>query len=50
MNEGRFICAWCGADLGPSGTEEDSHGICPDCLQKMALAREIERAMREQQQ
>jgi len=31
---GRFICAWCGKDLGPSGTPEDSAGICPKCLRE----------------
>ena len=33
--EGRFICAWCGRDLGPSGTERDSHGICSECDRKL---------------
>lgn len=28
---GRFKCAWCERDLGPSGTAEDSHGICKGC-------------------
>jgi len=32
----RIICAWCGKDLGPSyGTRENSHGICPDCAEKL---------------
>lgn len=34
-NAGHYICAWYGKDLGPSGTTEDSHGICPECLEKM---------------
>jgi hypothetical protein len=28
---GRFICSWCGKDMGPSNTPEDSHGICEEC-------------------
>lgn len=39
--KGRFVCAWCGRDLGPSGTREDSHGICAECERKL---RERERA------
>lgn len=27
----RYICAWCGRDLGPAYSDEDSHGICPKC-------------------
>lgn len=27
----RFICAWCGKDLGPTDTLENSHGICAEC-------------------
>ena len=33
--EGRYICAWCGRDIGPSGTAEDSHGICAACERKL---------------
>ena len=42
---GRYICMKCGKDLGPSGTEEDSHGICPKCLRKMDpdTARRVEK-------
>lgn len=40
-SRGRRICAWCGADLGPALTEDDSHTICEDCK------REIESAMPE---
>lgn len=29
--KGRIICAWCGRDLGPSGTRDDSHGVCAAC-------------------
>lgn len=32
--KGRILCAWCGRDLGPSGTDENSHGICNKCLRK----------------
>jgi hypothetical protein len=28
----RLICMCCGADLGPSDTDRDSHGICDDCF------------------
>jgi hypothetical protein len=28
---GRMVCAWCGRDLGFSGTVEDSHGVCVPC-------------------
>ena len=31
---GRFICAWCGRDIGPSGTERDDHRICGECGRK----------------
>ena len=31
---GRVICSWCGKDMGPSGTDMDSHGICAKCLDK----------------
>ena len=34
-NKGRLVCAWCGRDLGPSNTPEDSHGICEKCRRKM---------------
>ncbi len=34
-NRGRMICSWCGRDLGPSGTAQDSHGICADCDRKL---------------
>ena len=34
-NRGRMICAWCGRDLGPSGTAQDSHGICAACDAKL---------------
>lgn len=27
----RVLCAWCGADLGPTSTAKDSHGICAAC-------------------
>lgn len=27
----RVICSYCGKDLGPSPTPEDSHGICDTC-------------------
>ena len=30
----RMICAWCDADLGPSDTELDSHGICEPCRRR----------------
>jgi hypothetical protein len=30
-----MLCAWCGRDLGPSGTAEDSHGICRECDKKL---------------
>ncbi len=32
--KGRLICAWCTTDLGTSGTVEDSHGVCEQCLEK----------------
>ena len=32
---GRMLCAWCGRDLGPRGTDADSHGICADCERKL---------------
>jgi hypothetical protein len=28
---GRSRCSYCPADMGPSGTRGDSHGICPRC-------------------
>jgi hypothetical protein len=34
----KVICAWCQKDMGEkSGTCRDgiSHGICPDCLEKV---------------
>lgn len=31
----RRICAWCDADMGPSNTKEDTHGICGSCHEKM---------------
>lgn len=34
QHQGRMICAWCGKDLGTSGTPEDSHGICKKCEKK----------------
>jgi len=43
---GRFICAWCGKDLGPSGTPEDSHGICPECAAKLQEQTRQQRAIR----
>jgi hypothetical protein len=47
MNEGRFVCGWCGVDMGPSGTQENSHGICPSCakiLRALAEQQAMERA------
>ena len=32
---GRFVCMSCGKDLGPSETEEDSHGVCVPCGAKL---------------
>lgn len=32
--QSRVVCSWCGADLGPSATETDSHGICNACAEK----------------
>ncbi len=32
--KGRRICAWCKKDLGPAETEEDTHGMCEECLAK----------------
>lgn len=32
---GRMICAWCGEDMGPSNTDEDSHGICKECAESV---------------
>lgn len=33
--EGRKICAWCEKDMGHLDDKPgDSHGICPDCLEK----------------
>jgi len=47
---GRLICAWCGKDLGPSNTEENSHGICNLCrealLEEARAEREEERRKR----
>lgn len=33
-SKGRFICAWRAEDLGPSGTPENSGGICKECKRK----------------
>jgi len=41
---GRVICAWCGKDMGPSPTPEDSHGICPECGRRL-----LEQARRERE-
>jgi len=43
---GRFVCAWCGKDLGPSGTPEDSHGICPECAGKLQQQARQQKAIR----
>ena len=34
---GRRVCAWCRKDLGAvrDGKPGDSHGVCPDCLEKL---------------
>jgi hypothetical protein len=31
---GRRICAWCKKVLGPSQTDQDTHGICEECQEK----------------
>jgi len=31
LTAGRYICSWCGKDMGPAPTEQDSHGICDEC-------------------
>lgn len=33
-SQGKRICAWCKKDMGAASTEEDTHGICPDCEKK----------------
>ena len=32
---GRMVCSWCGKDLGPSGTVDESNGICPKCFERV---------------
>lgn len=35
-NEYRKVCSWCNKDLGPApGCPGDSHGICPECADKV---------------
>jgi len=50
--QARKICAWCGRDLGPSPTREDSHGICPGCERKFweQARRDREERQRRQRQ
>lgn len=31
----RIICGFCGRDLGPADTSEDTHGICDKCGAKL---------------
>ena len=31
----RVLCAWCGKDLGETGADDDSHGICEVCRVKV---------------
>jgi len=33
--EARRICAWCKKDMGHFGGSDDTHGICPECKEKM---------------
>ena len=33
--EGRRICAWCKKDMGSFVETGDTHGICPECAEKM---------------
>lgn len=33
--EARRICSWCKKDLGQFTGDKDSHGICPECKEKM---------------
>jgi len=28
------VCAWCGKVLRPSNTPENSHSVCPECMEK----------------
>jgi len=30
----RRVCGWCKKDMGESGTEKDSHGICDECFER----------------
>jgi hypothetical protein len=32
--KGRVICQECGGDMGPAGTERNSHGLHPKCADK----------------
>lgn len=31
---GRWICAWCGKDMGDNGQDTDSSTICEDCIKE----------------
>ncbi len=33
--EARRICAWCKKDMGHFDGVGDTHGICPECKEKM---------------
>lgn len=35
ITEARRICAWCKKDLGHFEGDVDTHGICPECKEKM---------------
>lgn len=32
---GRVVCAWCKLDMGPATTEQDTHGLCVPCAEKL---------------
>lgn len=31
---GNRICAWCGKCIGTACTEQDTHGICDECMKR----------------
>jgi hypothetical protein len=33
--KGRRICAWCKKDMGGAETEQDTHGMCEECLARV---------------